>query len=40
MAVKVAINGLGRIGRIVLRCCLERKFKDVERVILRNPKRL
>ena len=36
MAVKVAINGLGRIGRIVLRCCLERKFKDVEIVALND----
>ena len=37
MAVKVAINGLGRIGRIVLRCCLERKFKDVEIVGVKGP---
>ncbi|MDO4786139.1 MAG: type I glyceraldehyde-3-phosphate dehydrogenase [Fretibacterium sp.] len=36
MATKVAINGLGRIGRIVLRCWLERRFKDVEIVALND----
>ncbi|MDR1048777.1 MAG: type I glyceraldehyde-3-phosphate dehydrogenase [Synergistaceae bacterium] len=30
MAVKVAINGLGRIGRIVLRCWVEKGLKDIE----------
>lgn len=29
MAVKVAINGFGRIGRLVLRCLLKRKSIDV-----------
>ena len=36
MATKVAINGLGRIGRIVLRCWVARKFKDVEIVALND----
>ncbi|NLL37768.1 MAG: type I glyceraldehyde-3-phosphate dehydrogenase [Fretibacterium sp.] len=36
MAVKVAINGLGRIGRIVLRCWMERNYKDVEIVGLND----
>jgi glyceraldehyde 3-phosphate dehydrogenase/glyceraldehyde-3-phosphate dehydrogenase (NAD(P)) len=30
MVTKVAINGLGRIGRIVLRCWVEQARKDVE----------
>jgi glyceraldehyde 3-phosphate dehydrogenase/glyceraldehyde-3-phosphate dehydrogenase (NAD(P)) len=30
MVTKVAINGLGRIGRIVLRCWVEKAPKDVE----------
>jgi glyceraldehyde 3-phosphate dehydrogenase len=41
MSVKVAINGFGRIGRLVLRAGL--KSNDVEFVavtILRIPKRL
>lgn len=36
MAIKVAINGLGRIGRIVLRCWLERKYSDVEIVAVND----
>ena len=36
MATKVAINGLGRIGRTVLRCWVARRFKDVEIVALNN----
>ena len=30
MAVKVAINGFGRIGRLVLRAIVESGRKDVE----------
>ncbi|MDR1740722.1 MAG: type I glyceraldehyde-3-phosphate dehydrogenase [Synergistaceae bacterium] len=36
MAVKVAINGLGRIGRIVLRSWVERAPKDVEVVAVND----
>ena len=30
MAVRVAINGFGRIGRLVFRAAMESKRKDVE----------
>ena len=33
---RIAINGLGRIGRLVLRCYVERKPKDVEIVALND----
>ena len=36
MVTKVAINGLGRIGRIVLRCWVERAPKDVEIVAVND----
>ncbi|MDR2175148.1 MAG: type I glyceraldehyde-3-phosphate dehydrogenase [Synergistaceae bacterium] len=36
MATKVAINGLGRIGRIVLRCWVEKAPKDVEIVAVND----
>lgn len=35
MAVRVAINGFGRIGRLVLRAAMERD--DVEVVALNDP---
>ena len=37
MAVKVAINGLGRIGRCVLRAYKELKRKDIEIVAVNGP---
>jgi glyceraldehyde 3-phosphate dehydrogenase len=36
MAVRVAINGFGRIGRLVLRSALESKRKDVEFVAIND----
>jgi glyceraldehyde-3-phosphate dehydrogenase type I len=36
MVTKVAINGLGRIGRIVLRCWVEQAQKDVEIVAVND----
>ena len=36
MVTKVAINGLGRIGRIVLRCLIEKAPKDVEIVAVND----
>ena len=36
MAVRVAINGFGRIGRLVLRAILESKRKDVEVVAIND----
>ena len=30
MAVKVAINGFGRIGRLVFRAALEQGVKDID----------
>ena len=36
MAIKFAINGFGRIGRMVLRAALERKEKDVEIVAIND----
>jgi len=36
MAVRVAINGFGRIGRLVLRSALEAKRKDVEFVAIND----
>jgi len=32
MAVRIAINGFGRIGRLVLRANLESKRNDVEAI--------
>lgn len=37
MSKKIAINGLGRIGRTVLRQLLERKSSDIEVVAVNNP---
>ncbi|HRX25287.1 MAG TPA: glyceraldehyde 3-phosphate dehydrogenase N-terminal domain-containing protein, partial [Aminivibrio sp.] len=34
---RVAINGLGRIGRLVLRRCMEVRPEDVEIVALNKP---
>ena len=34
MAVRVAINGFGRIGRLVLRSIVEHGRKDIEVVVL------
>ena len=36
MAVKVAINGFGRIGRLTLRALIDRKLKDVEIVAVND----
>ncbi|MBP7088214.1 MAG: type I glyceraldehyde-3-phosphate dehydrogenase [Candidatus Omnitrophica bacterium] len=36
MAVKVGINGFGRIGRLVLRSALENKVKDIEFVAIND----
>jgi glyceraldehyde 3-phosphate dehydrogenase len=36
MAVKVGINGFGRIGRLVARAILERKSKDIELVAVND----
>ena len=36
MAVKVAINGFGRIGRLVLRAIIESDRKDIEAVALND----
>ena len=36
MAVRVAINGFGRIGRLVLRAALERKGREVEVVAIND----
>lgn len=33
---KIAINGLGRIGRLVLRCYMEAKPEDFEIVALND----
>ena len=30
MAIKVGINGFGRIGRLVFRAVLENKIKDID----------
>jgi glyceraldehyde-3-phosphate dehydrogenase/erythrose-4-phosphate dehydrogenase len=45
MAVKVGINGFGRIGRLVARAILERKNSDIELVAVNdltdaNPTRI
>lgn len=37
MAVKVAINGFGRIGRLVARAIYERKTDDIELVAINDP---
>ena len=36
MAIKVGINGFGRIGRMILRSIIENKRKDVEVVAINN----
>ena len=36
MSVKVAINGFGRIGRMILRSIIEQKRKDLEVVVINN----
>ncbi|MDD5196928.1 MAG: glyceraldehyde 3-phosphate dehydrogenase N-terminal domain-containing protein, partial [Candidatus Omnitrophica bacterium] len=36
MAVKVGINGFGRIGRLVARAILEKKSKDLELVAVND----
>ena len=30
MKIKVGINGMGRIGRMILRAIIENNFKDIE----------
>lgn len=37
MAVRIAVNGLGRIGRCVLRAVAEQKRKDIEVVAVNGP---
>ena len=36
MAIKIGINGFGRIGRMVLRSIIENKRKDIEVVAINN----
>jgi len=36
MAVKVGINGFGRIGRLVFRAAVEKNFKDLEIVAVND----
>ncbi len=36
MAVRVGINGFGRIGRLVLRAAMEAKRKDLEFVAIND----
>ena len=36
MSVKVAINGFGRIGRNILRACIENNRKDIEVVAIND----
>ena len=36
MAIKVGINGFGRIGRMVLRSIIENNIKDLEVVSINN----
>ena len=37
MTLKLAINGFGRIGRLVLRALIEGDFPDVEIVSINSP---
>ena len=37
MKTRVAINGFGRIGRLVLRALIEQKRDDIEVVLLNSP---
>ena len=37
MAVKVGINGFGRIGRNALRALIEKNFKDLDLVAINDP---
>ena len=36
MAIKIGINGLGRIGRMVIRSIIENNRKDIEVVAINN----
>jgi len=36
MALKIGINGFGRIGRMVLRSVIENNRKDLEIVVINN----
>ena len=36
MALKIGINGFGRIGRMVLRSIIENNIKDLEVVAINN----
>ena len=36
MALKIGINGFGRIGRMVLRSIIENNRKDIEIVAINN----
>ena len=31
MTIRIAINGFGRIGRLVLRAIVESEYKDIDR---------
>ncbi|MGB2486522.1 MAG: glyceraldehyde 3-phosphate dehydrogenase NAD-binding domain-containing protein, partial [Candidatus Puniceispirillaceae bacterium] len=37
MKTRVAINGFGRIGRLVLRAFIEQQRQDMEVVLLNSP---
>ena len=36
MTIKVGINGMGRIGRMVLRSIFENNFKEIEIIHINN----
>ena len=36
MALKIAINGFGRIGRLIFRAHIERKIKNVEIIAIND----
>ena len=36
MTIKVGINGMGRIGRMVIRAIIESKNKNIETIIQRQ----
>ena len=36
MTIRIAINGFGRIGRLVLRAIVESEYKDIEVVAIND----
>ena len=36
MSIKIGINGLGRIGRMVIRAIFENKYKDIKIAHINN----